>query len=401
MNQTTDHNLGKGFRILFVSAYNAISGGTIMLFEHAHRMQNNGYDVSITFKDVNQEISLAVFPHSSDLNIIEYKSETKFDVVIATYWSVIYDLSVFDAKHYVYFSQCDERLFYEMENPIRFWVEQTYTLKNIPIIASAKFLAKRYETEFGADTYYLPYGMDLEKFNPSGRHKNDKIRVLIEGAGKAKIKRVADAFEVVKNIPNIEVWYVTYDNHSEPEWKADRIFRSVPYSEMPEIYRSCDILIKLSEVESFGLPNLEMMACGGAIITSNFTGHEEYAIDGKNAFVVEIGDVASARKRLFELIENRELLNQFKQAGIAAASQRNWDTLTPDLTSVLLSILKKQERGNAEGCIDRLRTMRLAFKERQEMFANLKYLQSWRDQIAEREKQLGYRIAAKFHNIIK
>jgi glycosyltransferase involved in cell wall biosynthesis len=388
-------------RVLFFSAYNAISGGTIMLFEHAYRLQKKGFDVSITFRDVNPEISFDVFPHNSELNIIEYGDEMKFDIVIATYWTTVYDLSNFNAKHYVYFSQCDERLFYEIQDPTRFWVEQTYTLNRLPIIASAQFLAQRYETEFGADTHYLPYGMDLKKFNPSGRKKEDKIRVLIEGAGLAKIKRVADAFEVVKGIPNIEVWYVTYDGHIEPEWKANRVFRSVPYSEMPKIYRSCDILLKLSEVESFGLPNLEMMACGGAIITSNFTGHEEYARDGENAFVVKIGDVEAARKKLLELIVNRETLNQFKQEGLATANQRNWDTLTPDLNSVLQQILKNQLDGNAEECRNRLLSMHLAFYEQKEMSANLKYLQHWKNQIAKREKNFSYRVAAKLYGPLK
>ena len=388
-------------RVLFFSAYNAISGGTIMLFEHAYRLQKKGFDVYITFRDVNPKISFDVFPHNSELNIIAYGDEMKFDIVIATYWSTVYDLSNFDAKHYLYFSQCDERLFYEIQDPTRFWVEQTYTLNRLPIIASAQFLAKRYETEFGADTHYLPYGMDLKKFNPSGRRKEEKVRVLIEGAGLAKIKRVSDAFRAIQGIPNIEVWYVTYDGHVEPEWKADCVFRSVPYSEMPEIYRSCDILLKLSEVESFGLPNLEMMACGGAVITSNFTGHEEYAQDGKNAFVVKIGDVEAARKQLLKLILNRKTLNQFKQEGLATANLRNWDTLTPDLNTVLQQILNNQVDGNGEECRHRLLSMHLAFYQQKEISANLKYLHHWKSQIAEREKHLSYRIAAKLYGPLK
>lgn len=386
-------------KILFVSAYNAISGGTIMLFEHAYKLQQNGHTVSITFKDVNKEIPFNVFPHSSEINIVEFKSGSEYDIVVATYWTTVYLLHNFDAKHYVYFSQCDERLFFEPNDPTRFWVEQTLTIINLPIVASAQFLADRYKQEFNADSYYLPYGLNLDMFNPIGRTENNKIRVLIEGAGKAKIKRVADAFEAVKGIHNIEVWYVTYDGYVNPDWKPDNIFKSVPYSEMPNIYRSCDILLKLSEVESFGLPNLEMMACGGAIITSDFTGHEEYAVDGENSFVVHVGDIAKTRERLIFLIENPEVLSKFKSEGYRTSLRRNWNTITPDFNTIITQILEKYEYGNKAQCLSRLTNMNLGFMERQNAIANRVYLESWRDSIAKREKHFAYRIASKIHRL--
>ena len=61
---------------------------------------------------------------------------------------------------------------------------------------------------------------------------------------------------------------------------------------------SCDVLIKMSRVEGFFMPPLEMMACGGTVLTGKVTGYNEYVVDGYNGLVVEQGDVESAKKKL-------------------------------------------------------------------------------------------------------
>ena len=68
---------------------------------------------------------------------------------------------------------------------------------------------------------------------------------------------------------------------------VNKCFSRIPIHKTAEIYRSCDVLVKLSYVEGMFGPPLEMFHCGGTAIVYDVTGHEEYIEDGKNAIVVK------------------------------------------------------------------------------------------------------------------
>src|SRR5208283_4143701 len=105
----------------------------------------------------------------------------------------------------------------------------------------------------------------------------------------------------------------------------DRFLERVPVEKMREVYSSCDILLKLSKSESFGLPPLEMMACGGVCVVSRIAGHEEYIKDGVNALMVAPDDIEGARSALRRLMEDRELREQIRANGLITASERAWE----------------------------------------------------------------------------
>jgi hypothetical protein len=94
---------------------------------------------------------------------------------------------------------------------------------------------------------------------------------------------------------------------------------------MKYIYSSCDVLLKMSRVEGFFGPPLEMMACGGTAVTTRVTGYDEYIVDGYNALTVEIGDHEGAQKLLKRLIEDRTLLKMLKENGRKTAQKMVWE----------------------------------------------------------------------------
>jgi glycosyltransferase involved in cell wall biosynthesis len=64
----------------------------------------------------------------------------------------------------------------------------------------------------------------------------------------------------------------------------------VPITTVPAIYRSCDVLVKLSLVEGMFGPPLEMFHCGGTTVCWDVTGHEDYVVNDFNGLVVGTGD---------------------------------------------------------------------------------------------------------------
>ena len=60
---------------------------------------------------------------------------------------------------------------------------------------------------------------------------------------------------------------------------------------LEELYSISDLMLLLSEKESFGLVALEGMACGVPCIGTNVGGIPEVISDGENGFICELGDI--------------------------------------------------------------------------------------------------------------
>jgi hypothetical protein len=99
----------------------------------------------------------------------------------------------------------------------------------------------------------------------------------------------------------------------------------VPMAEMRRIYSSCDILLKLSQVEGFFGPPMEMMACGGAVVVGRVSGHDEYVVDGVNALVVDIDRPDEAKAAVRRLIQDPDLRASLVQAGLQTARDWRWE----------------------------------------------------------------------------
>jgi O-antigen biosynthesis protein len=98
------------------------------------------------------------------------------------------------------------------------------------------------------------------------------------------------------------------------------VFSRIPIHKTPEVYRSCDILLKLSTVEGMFGPPLEMFHCGGTALVFDVTGHDEYIRAGKNAIVVQGRDTGRVVEEIRNLLLNREHLEALKSSAINTAS---------------------------------------------------------------------------------
>jgi glycosyltransferase involved in cell wall biosynthesis len=85
------------------------------------------------------------------------------------------------------------------------------------------------------------------------------------------------------------------------------------------------VLLYPSRYEGFALPPLEAMACGCPVVTTRVGAVPEYAVDGRNAFVVEPGDVSAMARRVESLLRDRELATQFGAEGRQTAARFTTD----------------------------------------------------------------------------
>jgi glycosyltransferase involved in cell wall biosynthesis len=155
----------------------------------------------------------------------------------------------------------------------------------------------------------------------------------LEGPIDIPFKGMEDAFLAVQDL-DCEIWCISSAGKPRSGWRCDRFFEKVPMIDMKRIYSSCDIFLKMSRIEGFFGPPLEMMACGGACVVGEVTGYDEYIVHGYNALVVREGDVEGAKNAVRELIQDIALREKLIENGKKTASLWRWEPSIDELERI-------------------------------------------------------------------
>jgi glycosyltransferase involved in cell wall biosynthesis len=108
-----------------------------------------------------------------------------------------------------------------------------------------------------------------------------------------------------------------------PRRQDIQVLGYVTDSQLEELYRRASILAFPSLDEGFGMPVLDAMARGVAVLTSNSSAMPEVA--GAAALLVDPTDVQSIADGLCRLATNSDLRDTLIRAGIARAKEFTWE----------------------------------------------------------------------------
>ncbi len=97
----------------------------------------------------------------------------------------------------------------------------------------------------------------------------------------------------------------------------------VPFEDLPALYSLCETMAFPSLYEGFGLPVLEAMACGAAVVTSRSSSLIEVA--GDAALLVNPLSVDEIADSLRRLHQDPDLRAELREHGIARASNFTWE----------------------------------------------------------------------------
>lgn len=81
-----------------------------------------------------------------------------------------------------------------------------------------------------------------------------------------------------------------------------------------ELYSISDLMLLLSDKESFGLVLLEAMACQVPGIATNVGGIPEVITHGENGYLVEIGDVEKVAEYAISILKDPQILQEFRKS---------------------------------------------------------------------------------------
>jgi len=111
----------------------------------------------------------------------------------------------------------------------------------------------------------------------------------------------------------------------------------VPQDELPLWYNAADLFVYPAIYEGFGLPPLEAMACGTAVMVSNRSSLPE--VVGDAAVVVDPDDVEAMADAMHDLLADVERRQALAAAGIARASGFSWRETARNTAAVYHRVL--------------------------------------------------------------
>ncbi len=170
---------------------------------------------------------------------------------------------------------------------------------------------------------------------------------------------VTGTLEPRKNLPRLIEAFATIDPAvrgdwrlvlaGAPGWETEATFASVaehrelvrslgfvPDEELPVLYRRAGLFAYPSLYEGFGLPVLEAMQSGTAVLTSSVSSMPE--VGGTAARYANPLEVADIRRGLTELIADPALRERCRAAGIERAHRFSWDATAAAVLDALAAV---------------------------------------------------------------
>lgn len=106
----------------------------------------------------------------------------------------------------------------------------------------------------------------------------------------------------------------------------------VPDADLPALYAGADLFVYPSLYEGFGLPPLEAMACGTAVITSNTSSLPE--VVGDAGITVDPTDTMALSAAIEALLQDEPRRRSLEVAGLARARQFSWERTARETVDV-------------------------------------------------------------------
>lgn len=339
----TAHSFAKYIRnimkpnIVFILPVLQISGGALVILKHCVMLKEAGYDVTI----INQghEKEKYVLKDGMRINVISYHDDqiaAFLDKAVATLWSTteLFDIYSKIGKRY-YNVQNFETDFYEAGEYFKIKANMTYdSMLDMKYITISKWCQDWLLNKYDKKAEYAPNGLYVKRFYPERRtFERNKIRILVEGNSNDYYKNVDESFRIVDRLDKAkyEIWFMSYQGEPKKEYYVDKFLHKIPYEEVPDIYRQCDILIKSSLLESFSYPPLEMMATGGYVVVAPNAGNIEYLKNEENCLFYEHDNLDSAVHAIERIVTDKKLQEYLYQEGIRTAESREWENIKQDI----------------------------------------------------------------------
>lgn len=118
-----------------------------------------------------------------------------------------------------------------------------------------------------------------------------------------------------------------------PDWVS--YTKDATTDQLSRIYSSSSAYVCASVNEGYGLTCVEAMACGCALVVTDFAGAKEYAVDGVNSLVVPVGAVDALAAGIERVLSDDGLRRRLAAGGLETAQRLDWEIAVDSFAKVL------------------------------------------------------------------
>ncbi len=336
------------------SQYARISGGNRALFEYANRLKKLGHSVRwfVLAKPArwyridhwprifNRKVSVLA-PDVIDwmdnkipielLSVNDKDLIPEADILLSTAWQTAnFSASFPDEKgEKFYFVQHHESLWTREKSK----AEQTYYMPFRKMVISTwlkNILSEKYRQE--ADVLVTPVNDSI--FYKTDKNPSASIRVCMLHHD-YDWKGYKDAIEAVKKVrsENCKIELVVFGEkledptplYEEAGFKFEYHFRPTGEA-LRKIYSSCGTYLCSSWYEGLGMPAMEAMMCGAALVTTDTGGSRDYALNEETALVSPIKNPDALAENLIRILTDESLRLNLAEKGYQKIKQFSWDS---------------------------------------------------------------------------
>lgn len=309
------------------------SGGLLTIFRTIQELDKCGHKQSVYVvgdriiggDKVGDLVRKNYLPINGDVEVFTGELPDS-DALVATSWTTAYAArTVPNTARKFYMVQDLEHLFYPQGSLCEF-SKETYRWGFYGITAG-EWIARVLRDEFGMEcsSFSFSYDRGVHSRNGERRFPDGKKRVLFY----ARASSPRRGFElgvlalslVAKQSPETEFVLVALPRQSLKLPFQATFLETLPASELPALYRSCDAALVLSHTNLSLLP-LELMACGCAVV-SNSGPNVEWLLTDEVAQLATPTPEALA-DAILALLHDDQLRARKIAAGYALAESTDW-----------------------------------------------------------------------------
>ena len=119
----------------------------------------------------------------------------------------------------------------------------------------------------------------------------------------------------------------------------------IPEKDLLSCYRACKVFVFPSWHEGFGLPALEAMQCGKAVIASNRSSLPE--VLGRDDMLFDPFDTSSIAKKMMQVLSNDTFRAELERHGLEQARKFSWDSSANKTWQALETVFSKNQVAHA------------------------------------------------------
>ncbi|MFZ2095869.1 MAG: glycosyltransferase family 4 protein [Anaerolineales bacterium] len=353
-------------RISFILSSLRLSGGVRVVTQYANRLSKRGHHISLVIPngtidaqltgEIDPEIKIITTKHKLEPspNLLQLfriswemaKSVPKSDVIIATHTpttvvSFLAGKLLGRGKIIWYYMDYAEMF---DARPIEQWFLRNALKWHAYAVTLSEACVQELHTYSSGVVINIGLGIDTAVYHPqplankSSFSDPDRIAIFFLGdarprKGMAEFLNAMEKLSVVE--PNLMMWIASKEDIKLQCTIPFKLFFRPTDTELAVLYSACDLFVSASWYEGFGLPPLEAMACGAAVVTTDSRGIHEFAIDGENCLIVPPKNPEALAEGLQLLLANQGLMKKFKMNGPLTAAKFDWKKATDRFEAAL------------------------------------------------------------------